>query len=122
MKLKLIKGFQKLTVGKSVADAYNTLIGQLDSNFRQIEKIDVSSPACGIVKLVGGQKIVKDSRVTNDMVILLTRQKDGSVVGTEVRVSQRVVGESFTIDSNSGTDDCYIGWVMFKTDNNTNLP
>lgn len=68
----------------------------------------------GSVPLVAGSATVSiGGLVTANSLILVTSQQDGGTPGW-LRVSSRVVGVSFTIQSSSPTDTSTAGWVIIE--------
>lgn len=68
----------------------------------------------GSVPLVAGSATVSiGGLVTANSLILVTSQQDGGTPGW-LRVSSRVVGVSFTIQSSSPTDTSTVGWVIIE--------
>lgn len=117
--IKLIKGFQKSNLTKDPINLYNSLMGQLDSNFRKIEQAInslLSQAPRGTATLgAGGFVTVKEPRVTNKSIILMSNQKNAGDVGA-LYIDSRVEGISFIIASTSITDTSLVGWTIIEPD------
>lgn len=107
--LDLVKGFQKMDANKDQTSTLNTLIGQLDRNFRKIE----DGLPCGFVQLIAGTATVSDARVHGQSLILLTSQVDGGTPGF-LRVQSRIIGTSFKIVSSNVADTSIVAWQIIK--------
>lgn len=122
--MELIKGFQKSNLTKNPISLYNSLMGQLDSNFRKIEKTvndlgmgisDVKSARVGSAVLVGGTIAVLDVKIKNSSKIFLCCNVTGGTVGF-LYISARSEGVSFTITSSSGTDTSTVSYLIIDVD------
>lgn len=107
--LELIKSFQKMSTGKDPVSLYNVLVGQLDSNFRKIEK----GVPHGKIDLVAGKATVSFPGLSGQALILLTSQVDSGTPGF-LRVQSRVEGASFKIVSSSNSDTSTVAWQIIN--------
>lgn len=71
-----------------------------------------SNAKMGTVNLVGGTATVANSSVAANSRIILTSQADSGITGY-LRVSTRVAGTSFTIQSSSASDTSTVAWLIF---------
>lgn len=73
-----------------------------------------SANSMGVASLVSGTVTVKNSLIRKMTRVNLTAQNEGTGTPGHLCVSARVIGESFTIKSSSGTDDRRILWLLIE--------
>ena len=83
--------------------------GIYDPVTRQINSTD-SLPGSGTITLTSGSAVVTSSLVNSNSVIILTAQ-DNNTTGS-LRVSSRIPGQSFTIQSTRNVDSGVVGYVV----------
>lgn len=101
---------------KDTNAAYNTLVGQLDRNFRTIADVvsELELPQkMGKATLVAGQVEVNDSTVKKTSIIILTSQVDGGTPGF-LRVQSVIDDTSFKIVSSNAADTSTVAWIIIK--------
>ena len=83
--------------------------GVYDPITRQINSTD-SLPGSGTITLISGTATVTSTLVSNNSIIMLTAQ-DNNTTGS-LRVSSRVPGQSFTVQSSINVDSGVVGYVI----------
>ena len=72
-----------------------------------------AAPTTGTATLVAGTASVATTAVTANSRIMLTRNTPGGTVGDlSAPSASRVVGTSFVINSDSGTDTSTVDWMV----------
>ena len=70
----------------------------------------------GAVTLVGGTATVFTTSVTGNSRIFLTSQQDGNGQAGSMRVSVRIPGVAFAINSNRSNDTATVAWMIIEPD------
>jgi hypothetical protein len=89
---------------------------EIDDEFTKKTGLVISEAANGkqgVATLVGGTKVVANTSITANSRIFPASQADGGTPGF-LRISDRVVGTSFTILSSSNTDTSVVAYEIFE--------
>ena len=77
--------------------------------------VEGSNASMGVATLIGGTKVVTNTKVTANSRIFLSIQTPGGTPGW-LQVSARVAATSFTILSSSGTDTSVVAYMIVEPD------
>ena len=77
--------------------------------------VEGSNASMGVATLVGGTKVVPNTKVTANSRIFLMTQTPGGTPGW-LQVSARTANTSFTILSSSGTDTSVVAYMIIEPD------
>lgn len=95
----------------AVTDEQRFLKGLSTTNLKM--DLTGAAPTAGTATLVGGTVVVATTAITANSRIMLTRNTPGGTVGDlSAPSASRVVGTSFVINSDSGTDTSTVDWMV----------
>lgn len=89
------------------------LAGEIDGKVTSTNPLisEAANGPMGVITLISGNKVVSNSSITSTSRIFLTSQSDGGSPGW-LRVSNRVVGTSFTITSSNSADTSTVAYLI----------